>query len=342
MNIKMVQEDGINLLTVIKGTSTYRRSRRHDYTSDFIPPTMTEYRNAVNQQYKLFNFATSSVMLSTLEDGKIVRGLAGVPNEGPILLIGYHMLMGLELAPIVEAFLREKKVMVRGMAHPILFTKTVETSLQEFSHFDHLRIFGASPVSPSNLYKLLSTKSYVLLYPGGVREALHRKGEEYKLFWPDQPEFVRMAARFGATIVPFGVVGEDDIAELVIDYNDLMGIPFVRDWLKESNQNVIRLRNDSSGEVANQDMFYPGIFPKIPGRFYYLFGKPIETRGREKILLKDREKANKLYLHIKSEVEGIMSYLVKKREEDPYRDVIQRTIYRAFSAPADQVPTFTP
>lgn len=36
----------------------------------------------------------------------------------------------------------------------------------------------------------------------------------YKLFWPDQPEFVRMAARFGATIVPFGVVGEDDLAEV--------------------------------------------------------------------------------------------------------------------------------
>ncbi|KAL5995965.1 hypothetical protein ACLOJK_026038 [Asimina triloba] len=40
-----------------------------------------------------------------------------------------------------------------------------------------------------------------------------RNGEEFKLFWPDQPEFVRMAARFGAKIVPFGTVGEDDIAE---------------------------------------------------------------------------------------------------------------------------------
>jgi len=40
------------------------------------------------------------------------------------------------------------------------------------------------------------------------------QGEEYKLFWPDQPEFVRMAARFGATIIPFGVVGEDDLAEV--------------------------------------------------------------------------------------------------------------------------------
>lgn len=40
------------------------------------------------------------------------------------------------------------------------------------------------------------------------------QGETYKLFWPDQPEFVRMAAKFGATIVPFGVIGEDDMAEV--------------------------------------------------------------------------------------------------------------------------------
>lgn len=34
------------------------------------------------------------------------------------------------------------------------------------------------------------------------------------MFWPEQPEFVRMASRFGATIVPFGVVGEDDICHV--------------------------------------------------------------------------------------------------------------------------------
>lgn len=42
----------------------------------------------------------------------------------------------------------------------------------------------------------------------------HLQGEEYKLFWPEQSEFVRMAARFGAKIVPFGVVGEDDIGQV--------------------------------------------------------------------------------------------------------------------------------
>lgn len=40
------------------------------------------------------------------------------------------------------------------------------------------------------------------------------QGEEYQLFWPESSEFVRMAARFGAKIIPFGVVGEDDICEV--------------------------------------------------------------------------------------------------------------------------------
>lgn len=40
------------------------------------------------------------------------------------------------------------------------------------------------------------------------------QGEEHRLFWPTQTEFVRLAAQFNATIVPFGVVGEDDLLEV--------------------------------------------------------------------------------------------------------------------------------
>lgn len=79
----------------------------------------------------------------------------------------------------------------------------------------------------------------------------------------------------------------------------------------------------------------------MPGRFYYLFGKPIKTNGKEEIL-KDREIANQLYLKIKSEVEKSMKYLLKKREEDPYRSVIDRTLYNALYASSREVPTFEP
>lgn len=49
---------------------------------------------------------------------------------------------------------------------------------------------------------------------GYIIRGLHVQGEEYKLFWPEQPEFVRVASKFGAKIVPFGVVGEDDIFDV--------------------------------------------------------------------------------------------------------------------------------
>ncbi|MBA0614407.1 hypothetical protein Godav_014707 [Gossypium davidsonii] len=239
-------------------------------------------------------------MLSTLEDGKVVRGLAGIPSEGPVLYVGYHMLLGFELAPLVLQFLMERNILLRGIAHPMMFTRAKEGRMLDLGSFDTYRLMGAVPVSGSNFYKLLSSKSHALLYPGGVREALHRKGEEYKLFWPEQSEFVRMASRFGAKIVPFGVVGEDDVGELVFDYNDQMQIPSLRTFIKELTEEVVHLRIDASGEVSNQDVYLPGVVPKLPGRFYYYFGKPIETKERKEEL-RNRERAHEVYLHVKTE-----------------------------------------
>ncbi|KAM1144750.1 hypothetical protein FF1_033516 [Malus domestica] len=333
----LLLEDGVNLMSVIKGTYKYRRSRKHDYVSDFLPPSMWELKHTCDEQFGLLRPYTASVMLSTLEDGKIVRGLAGVPDEGPVLLVGNHNILGLEVYPLVEEFLREKSIIIRGVAHPLLFWGKYGNLAQ----FDFLKLFGAVPVAAKNLFKLLATKSHVLLYPGGARESLHNKGEEYKLFWPDQPEFVRMAAHFGATIVPFAAVGEDDMLELVLDHKDLMNIPVVSNYLKDANLESIKIRDESSGEVANVQPFFPGILPKIPGRYYCLFGKPIETKGRKEIL-KDKENAKELYLQIQSDIENSLAYLIKKREEDPYRNVFDRTIYRAMYHHLEEVPTFEP
>ncbi|KAJ6725660.1 ESTERASE/LIPASE/THIOESTERASE-LIKE PROTEIN [Salix purpurea] len=337
----LLMEDGFNLLTIIKGTSKYRRTRRFDFVSDFLPPSMSEFKCAFDESSGTFLFATCSAVFSTLDDGTIVRGLAGVPDEGPVLFIGYHMLMGFEIYSLVQEFLKEKNVLVRGLAHPCIFSEVMENSFTGFSVIDWLKVMGAVPVTGSNLFKLLSTKSHVLLYPGGQREALHNKGEAYKLFWPDQPEFVRMAARFGATIVPFGTVGEDDIGEFALDYHDMMKIPILNDYVRGFMSKLTRVRDGSKEEVANTELFFPGLLPRLPGRFYYLFGKPIKTKGlKEK--LGDKENANLLYLHVKSEVENSIAYLLKKREEDPCRNVIDRTIYRAFYSPLPEVPAFEP
>ncbi|PIA57052.1 hypothetical protein AQUCO_00600051v1 [Aquilegia coerulea] len=131
------------------------------------------------------------------------------------------------------------------------------------------------------------------------------------------------------------------LVRYVLDYNDQMKVPIMKDLIKIMNQDTIRLRADAKGEITNQDVFIPGLLPKIPGRFYYLFGKPIEMKGK-KALLTDKESANELYAHIKSDVENILCYLKEKREMDPYRGFLERTIYRVLSAPTDNIPTFEP
>ncbi|KAH9791736.1 AB hydrolase-1 domain-containing protein [Citrus sinensis] len=233
-------EDGVDLVTIIKGASYYRRGKSLDYISDFMPPTATEF-NELNEENRWMSVLMSPVMLSTLEDGKIVRGLSGIPSEGPVLLVGYHNLMGFEVHTMVPQFLIERKILLRGLTHPILFVDSKDGGLPDLGPYDKFRIMGAVPVSAVNFYKLMSSKSHALLYPGGMREAMHRKGEEYKLFWPETSEFVRTAATFGATIIPFGTVGEDDVAQIVLDVDDQMKIPFMKSQIEEWTKQYIKV-----------------------------------------------------------------------------------------------------
>ncbi|XP_023635620.1 acyltransferase-like protein At3g26840, chloroplastic isoform X2 [Capsella rubella] len=331
-------EDGLDLLTIIKCSYYYRRGKSLDYVSDYIPPTPFELKEYEESQ-RLLTAVMSPVFLSTLDNGTIVRSLAGIPSEGPILYVGNHMLLGTELRPAAIHFLKERNIPLRGLAHPVMFTRKTGSKLPDMQMFDSVRMIGAVPVSNINLYKLLRSKAHVVLYPGGVREALHRKGEVYKLFWPENSEFVRTASKFGAKIIPFGVVGEDDLFEVVFDYNDQMKIPFLKNLIKEITEDYTYLRNGEEGEVGNQDLHMPGVIPKIPGRFYIYFGKPIETKGREKEL-KDKERAHEVYLQVKSEVERCMTYLKIKRESDPYRNILPRSLYHLAHGFSSQIPTF--
>ncbi|KAG6388235.1 hypothetical protein SASPL_153435 [Salvia splendens] len=300
----LLMEDGINLLSVIKGNHMHRRSKKRNHVMDFLPPSKFEFHHTFDNILGMLILGVSLVMLSTMANGEVVRGLSGVPDQGPGLLVGYHMLVGAEISSIVEEFLREKKPMVHGLAHPMIFGKGMEAACQEVTGFDYFQVFGAIPVSAANLCRSLNEKRHVLLYPGGVREALHRKGEAYKLFWPEDPEFVRMAAKYGAKIVPFGVVGEDDVNELLLDYDDPIKIPILKNKIKSDNENMPRVRagKDVKGKVGQQIFYVPGFYPKVPGRFYFLFGKPMETEGRGELMM-DKARVKEVYLQLKGEVE---------------------------------------
>lgn len=54
-----------------------------------------------------------------------------------------------------------------------------------------------------------------------VPQAVKRRGEAYTLIWPERAEFVRMAAKFGATIVPFAAIGADEAVTTHINGDEL-------------------------------------------------------------------------------------------------------------------------
>lgn len=103
---------------------------------------------------------------------------------------------------------------------------------------------------------------------------------------------------------------------------------------------IFPCRTNADGEVANQKTYLPVVLPKLPGRFYYLFGKPYETKGKE--YLNNRVHAKEAYLQIKSEVERTMRFLQEKRNEDPYRSILPRIAYQASWGWSRQAPTFKP
>jgi 1-acyl-sn-glycerol-3-phosphate acyltransferase len=107
---------------------------------------------------------------------------------------------------------------------------------------DLARLLGAVPVSGGNLYKLLAAKETVFLLPGGMREAVKRKGESYKLIWPAKPEFVRTAMRHGAVIIPMAAVGGDEFIKIVLDQQQIMSLPIVGEQLQRLGNQMPRAR----------------------------------------------------------------------------------------------------
>lgn len=60
----------------------------------------------------------------------------------------------------------------------------------------------------------------------GCREVTKPRGSDYKLIWKSEPDFVRLAAKCDALIVPFAAVGADDAFDVVMVRAYTLGLSF--------------------------------------------------------------------------------------------------------------------
>ena len=96
-------------------------------------------------------------------------------------------------------------------------------------------------------------------------------------------------------------------------------------------------RRGVNAGAVDDNLVPPIVAPAVPSRFYYLFKKPIFLSPAD---ANDRDACSESYRTVKREVESSISYLVKMREVDPYKDLVPRMIYECLSK--EQAPTFKP
>lgn len=323
-----------------------KRRKAQRSVDDFIRPNATQIKETRDSVVDPLRRLVSPKFFSTM-NGKAEEGLRGVPSPSagrPVLLVGNHQLFGADLSILVDEFLRDRDLLIRGLAHPVATNapslldgpqggpRPAPSWWTDGQSRDLLRgggqgdqsffqKFGAVEVTPRNFVRLLQRDECVLLFPGGVRESNHGKGENNKLFWPEETDFVRVAAKFDAFIVPFGAVGAAD------------SVTFFRDQVGEQ-PNIPSARRWANKE---EDFRFPLAVPTNPRRFYFRFGEPISTQDVD---AKDKEECARVYAQARSAVESSIEWCVENRERDRFDSPLARLPFEAAGRGA-QAPTFT-
>ncbi|GMH38045.1 hypothetical protein BSKO_05929 [Bryopsis sp. KO-2023] len=370
----LLQEAGVDLIEIMKKEGFYvtkrvlscppKPGKKRDMINNFGSakgpiemPSKIELYEELLKPFESVRQPVSPVNFSTLEDGTVVKGFGGLPKDRPLLFVGNHQTLGLDTFLFAGDLIQETDMIFRSLAHPLLTQVVLPEFYEGFNlgpftpgpTSDPARLggitrrvttYGAVRVTGKNFHQLLSGGENVLLYPGGVREAYKLKGEKYKLFWPEQSEFVRMAAKFGAAIIPLAAIGLEDGMEIVFDAEDAKKTPIFGDYVQDQLRKYVqKARKGLTGDVGiDGEMLKPVTVNTIPSRFYFLMQKPIELSKED---YDDREKCNEIYKEVKAEVEGGIEYLQKKREEDPYKDYFVRSLYEATN-PGKRAPSFKP
>jgi len=292
------------------------------------------------------------VWVSTKPGGDLVRGLGAVPTSAaerggrPILLVGNHQLLGLDLGLLILEFLEQKDTVVRGLAHPAVFGAGFDgggggpgaaVAGGRSGGANLFETFGAVPVTPTNYYKLMDSGAAALLFPGGVREVYHKKGEAYKLFWPEETDFVRVAAKFDAIVVPFGAIGSSDSFNMVLDSDEVLELPFLGERLRKTAAAIPNPRG--AGGLA-ETFVSPLVAPKAsgPDRFYMVFGEPLDLTG---VSHKDKDACAAAYSDVKASAEAAIQTGMELRKGDKFRKAAPRLAVEALTgrpAPSFRLP----
>ena len=254
-------------------------------------------------------FAAAKALLApwrALTDPRI-DGFGNLPADGRYLLVGNHTTLGVFDVPFLVLDVHER-------------TGVLVRSLGERQHYrvplwrDLLTHFGTVSGSRQNTRRLLGSGEAVLVFPGGGREVARRRGDHYPLVWRERIGFARLALEFGYPVVPFSMIGVDDMWDVVADADDAIFAP----------ARALASRIDVDPEMLAPVVRGLGPTPlPRPQRIYGRIAAPIEPRGFGSSW-DDAAGAGRLRDAVRAAVREGIEELQAEREQDPARRLVPR------------------
>jgi 1-acyl-sn-glycerol-3-phosphate acyltransferase len=195
-------------------------------------------------------------------------GLEHLDKAKPSLLVGNHSIYAYDVAILLVELKLQKDIELRALGDRI------HNKIPYWR--DLLENYGVVPATPENCTRLMEAKEHILVFPGGAREALKRRGEEHRLFWKKRTGFARMAVANKYPITPFFVYGADLGYDILWDYSRMKKNRILAPLFRKQSRLNTLLRD---GElfppiaVGRYNTLLPKKTPMI-----FKFGKPISTR----------------------------------------------------------------
>ncbi|GIL73806.1 hypothetical protein Vretimale_5333 [Volvox reticuliferus] len=246
----------------------------------------------------------------------VVLGFEHLPPPGspdffrPMLFVGNHQKMGFYDTPLLVYELYVRGYRVRGLAHPGHWAGPFGRWFESF---------GSVKASPMAAFRLLRSSEKVLLFPGGAKEVVKKRGQEYTLLWKESPDFVRLAARCNALIVPFAAVGADDAYDVIMDTDEVIAHPVLGPLTTGLLSRVSNALDPAESIFPITSLPVVGLPTPIPipnlQRLYFQFTPPIDPRALG-TNINDPQQVQELYDCVKGRVTQCMAELLAVRDAD--------------------------
>jgi len=168
------------------------------------------FRRAHSDAFTGFDAATATRVFATIDRvGRALHfdmvGLEHLP-KGPALLVANHA-FGWDAAFLMAAVWRAKEQPLWALGEHLWwrvpFLRRVAAAC------------GTVDGTQENIDRLLEREQFVLVLPGGLREAVKPATLRYRLLWGHRFGFVRAAIRHGASVVPVASVGSDELFDFM-------------------------------------------------------------------------------------------------------------------------------